>query len=135
IYSILLNPIVWFSHTIFLAGLIFGREIGWIGQTREDHSVPFAVALRNLWPHTLLGGAALATLGLTAPPAVPYALFLAAGPALAVPFAMITAWPRLGHLFVRAGIGRLPEETAPPPALTALALPALAAPVAPAKPA
>ena len=135
IYSILLNPIVWFSHTIFLAGLIFGRDIGWIGQTREDHSVPFAVALRNLWPHTLLGAAALATLALTVPAAVPYALFLAAGPALAVPFAMITAWPRLGQFFVRLGVGRLPEETAPPAALAALALPALAAPVAPAKPA
>ena len=55
VYSILLCPIVWFGHTIFLTGLMFGREIGWIGQTRDDHAVPFALALRNLWPHTLLG--------------------------------------------------------------------------------
>ena len=92
-YSILLCPIVWFGHTIFLAGLLFGREIGWIGQTRDDHAVPLALALRNLWPHTLLGCAALGLAGDHAAGAIPYALFLAAGPALAVPFAMITAWP------------------------------------------
>ena len=55
IYSILLCPILWFGHTIFLTGLLFGREIGWIGQTRDDHAVPFTLALHNLWPHTLLG--------------------------------------------------------------------------------
>ena len=33
-------PIMWFGHTIFLIGLLFGREIGWIGQTRDDHAVP-----------------------------------------------------------------------------------------------
>ena len=34
-------------------------------------------------------------------------------------------WPRLGTALARIGIGRLPEETAPPRALAALALPAL----------
>ena len=44
VYAILLCPILWFGHTIFLAGLLFGREIGWIGQTRDDHAVPFTLA-------------------------------------------------------------------------------------------
>jgi membrane glycosyltransferase len=125
VYSILLCPILWFGHTIFLTGLLSGREIGWIGQTRDDHAVPFGLALRNLWPHTLLGCAALGTLALTQPAAIPYALFLAGGPALAIPFAMMSAWPGAGSLFARVGIGRLPEETAPPAALDALALPAI----------
>ena len=107
VYSILLCPILWFGHTIFLAGLLFGREIGWIGQTRDDHAVPFTLALRNLWPHTLLGCAALGLLAITQPAAIPYALFLAAGPALAIPFAMITAWPPFGSFAARVGIGRL----------------------------
>jgi hypothetical protein len=38
---------------------------------------------------------------------------------------MTTAWPWVGNLFVRAGVGRLPEETAPPAVLRALALPAI----------
>jgi membrane glycosyltransferase len=78
-----------------------------------------------LWPHTLLGVAALAALAATRPAAIPYEAFLAAGLALSIPFAMVTAWPRFGAFCVRAGIGRLPEETAPPAALRALALPAV----------
>ncbi len=125
IYSIVLCPILWCGHTIFLSGLLFGREIGWIGQTRDDHAVPFTLALHNLWPHTLLGCAALGLLAATQPEAIPYALFLAGGPALAVPFAMMTAWPLLGSLAARVGVGRLPEETTRPAALLALALPAI----------
>jgi len=125
IYSILLCPILWFGHTMFLTGLLLGREIGWIGQIRDDHAVPSALALRNLWPHTLLGCAVLAALATTHPGAIPYALFLAAGPALAVPFAVLTASPAIGRSCARIGIGRLPEETAPPAALDALALPAV----------
>jgi membrane glycosyltransferase len=131
VYSILLCPILWVGHTIFLAGLLFGREIGWIGQTRDDHAVPFTLALHNLWPHTLLGCAALGLLAITQPAAIPYALFLAGGPALAVPFAMMTAWPPIGSFAARIGIGRLPEETSRPAILLALELPAieLAAPM------
>jgi membrane glycosyltransferase len=39
---------------------------------------------------------------------------------------VITALPRVGRLLARIGIGRLPEETAPPAALSKLALPAIA---------
>jgi membrane glycosyltransferase len=124
-YSILLCPILWFGHTIFLSGLLFGHEIGWIGQTREDHAVPFTLALHNLWPHTVLGCTALALLATTQPAAIPYALFLAGGPALAIPFAVMTAWPWLGSLCTRIGISRLPEETERPTALLALELPAI----------
>jgi len=125
VYSILLCPILWFGHTIFLTGLLFGREIGWIGQTRDDHAVPFTLALHNLWPHTLLGCAVLGLLTVTQPTGIPYALLLAAGPALAIPFAMVTAWPLLGSFAARVGIGRLPEETERPAVLLALALPAI----------
>jgi membrane glycosyltransferase len=125
VYSILLVPVLWFGHTIFLIGLLLGHEIGWIGQTRDDHTVPLSLAFRTLWPHTLLGVAALAALAATWPAAIPYEAFLAAGLALSIPFAMVTAWPRVGAFCVRTGIGRLPEETAPPAALRALALPAV----------
>ena len=125
LYSILLCPIMWFGHTIFLCGLLFGREIGWIGQTRDDHAVPFTLALRNLWPYTLLGWGVIVLLAMTHPAAIPYALFLAAGPALAIPFAVITALPSVGRKMVRLGIGRLPEETTPPTALSTLAVPAI----------
>jgi membrane glycosyltransferase len=124
VFSTLLCPILWFGHTVFLAGLLLGREIGWTGQTRDDHAVPLLLALRILWPHTLFGCAALGLLAMTQPSAIPYALLLAGGPALAIPFAMLTAWPWLGRLAARIGIGRLPEETTRPAMLLGLALPA-----------
>jgi membrane glycosyltransferase len=80
-----------------------------------------------LWPHTALGIAPLAILALTHPDAIPYVLLLAGGPALSIPLAVFTAVPAVGTALARIGIGRLPEETAPPVALTALALPAVAA--------
>ena len=125
VFSILLCPILWVGHTIFMTGLLFGRAIGWIGQTRDDHAVPFTLALRNLWPHTAIGCAALLVLTMTHPAAIPYALFVAGGPALAIPFAMMTAWPAFGSLAARIGIGRLPEEVVRPAALLALGLPAI----------
>jgi membrane glycosyltransferase len=126
-FFILLSPIMWTCHTLFLVGLPFGRVIGWIGQVRDDHTVPWALAFQQLWPHTALGLGCLAILALTHPVALPYGCLIAGGPALAVPFAVLTARPSLGLLLARIGIGRLPEETAPPRALSALALPAVAA--------
>ena len=123
IYSVLLCPILWISHTIFLVGLLFNKEIGWIGQVRDDHAVSFRSALSTLWPQTLLGWISIGLVSATQPAALPYVLFLAAGPAMAIPFAMLTSWPALGKAAARIGIGRLPEETAAPKELLLLSLP------------
>ena len=126
--SFLLTPIMWFGHTLFFAGLPFGRVIGWIGQVRDDHTVPWSVAFRQLWPHTTLGLACLALLAATHPVAAIYAFVLVAGGlAVSIPFAVVTAMPGVGRALARIGIGRLPEESAPPKALAALSLPAVAA--------
>jgi membrane glycosyltransferase len=126
-FFLLLSPIMWVGHTLFLGGLMFGRTIGWIGQTRDDHAVPLSLAIHNLWPQALLGISTVGVLAFTAPSAIPYALFIAGGPLLAIPRAVVTALPAAGRLLLRLGIGRLPEETAPPPPLRALALPAVEA--------
>ena len=47
VFFILLSPIMWVCHTLFLAGLPFGRVIGWIGQVRDDHAVPLSLASGN----------------------------------------------------------------------------------------
>jgi membrane glycosyltransferase len=127
IFSLLLAPIMWFGHTLFLARLPFSdRSIGWAAQVRDDHAVPLGLACRALWPYTLVGVGAIAVLALTHPAAIPYALPLAAGLALSIPLAVVTASRAFSDALMRAGIGRLPEETAVPVALDALALPAIA---------
>lgn len=127
LFFILLSAIMWVGHTILMARLPFGGGTGWAGQIRDDHHVPFAHAARMFWPHTLLGIGVFAILGMTHPGAIPYALFLAGGPALSIPLAMVSSLPSLGTILTRLGIGRLPEETAPPAVLADLSLPALAA--------
>jgi membrane glycosyltransferase len=124
-FFLLLAPIMWGAHTAFLVRLLFGRSVGWGAQARDDHKVPFALALRHLWPQTLLGLSTVIGLALTVPSAIPYALFIAGGPLLSIPLAVITASPAVGRMLVGIGLGRLPEETAPPPEITTLALPAI----------
>jgi membrane glycosyltransferase len=123
----MLSPIMWLGHTMFLTGLVLGRRIGWGGQARDDHSVPWGDAARTLWPHTLLGWSCILLLAFTVPAAIPYALFIAGGPALSIPLAVVTSWPGVGRALMRAGIGALPEENAPPAPLRKLALPAVEA--------
>ncbi len=125
-FYLLLAPVMWLAHTIFLARLLLDREPAWGGQQRDEHAVPLSLAIRRLWPQVLLGWTAIAIVGLTHPAALPSVLVLAGGLALTVPFAVITSWPGFGRLLMRLGLGRLPEEIAPPPILRAVALPALA---------
>jgi membrane glycosyltransferase len=127
IFTLMLLPIMWFGHTMFLIRLLTGRKVGWTAQARDDHKVPWAIAARQLWPQTVLGWAALLLLGATVPTAIPYALFVAGGLAFSIPLAIATTMPEAGPAMVRIGLCQLPEETAPPPELTALALPAIEA--------
>jgi membrane glycosyltransferase len=122
VFSLLLAPIMWFGHTLFLARLPFSRKVAWAAQMRDDHVVPLGLACRALWPHTLVGVGAILILAPTHPAVIPYALPLAAGLALSIPLAVITARPSVGAALMRLGIGRLPEETAAPAALDAPAL-------------
>jgi len=125
VFILLLVPIGWASHTLFLGRLLLGRTMAWSAQARDDHVVPWQLAVRRLWPQTMMGLAPILLLAATAPAAIPYALFIAAGPLLSIPLAVATASPALGRALIAAGIDRLPEETAPPPVLVALELPAI----------
>jgi membrane glycosyltransferase len=126
LFVMLLQPVMWFSHTMFLVRLLIGRTVGWSVQVREDHKVPIAHALDQFWPQTLAGAAVVALLAFTVPSAIPYALLMAGGLLLSAPLAVVTALPQVGHAMVRIGLARLPEETAPPPELHAAAIPAIA---------
>ena len=114
VFFLMLSPIMWVGHTVFLGGLLFGRTIGWNGQTRDDHTVPLSLAFLNLWPQTVVGLGCIGVLAVTTPEAIPYALFVAGGPLFAVPLAVLTALPASGRALARIGIARLPEETFAP---------------------
>jgi len=90
------------------------------------HTVPFGDAMRNLWPHTLLGLASVGILLFRNAAAIPIMLLIAGGPLLAVPFAVVTARRAVGKFLMRFGLCALPEENAPPKILRDLDEPAIA---------
>ena len=94
LFFILLCPIQWCSHTMFLAGLALGRTVGWSAQVRHAHAVSLADAIARLWPQTVIGWASIGALAGRNPTALPVALLIAGGLALAVPMAVVTAAPR-----------------------------------------
>jgi len=124
VFFLLLSPIMWCAHTIFLVALVLGRGVSWGGQARDGHTVPVPLAVARLWPQTVLGWGVIAALALWAPAAIPCALLIAGGLALAVPLCVVTARRAAGLAAVRSGIGRLPEETGASP-LDALGLEAV----------
>ena len=126
IFVVLVAPIMWVSHTLFLARLLLGRTIEWGAQARDDHKVPWSLAARSFWPQTVIGLVPLLVLAVAAPSAIPYAFLIAGGPLLSIPLAVVTAAPALGRALIALGLDRLPEETLPPPELRALDLPAIA---------
>mgnify|MGYP000440953628 CR=1 FL=1 len=122
IFSILMTPITWLNHAMFMCGLLFGKKSGWTGQTREDHSVPFSIAIRQFWPHTLLGIFLISALALTHPECVTIAVILLGGLTLSIPLAVMTSWPSFGRLLLRVGLFDIPEEITRPDALLQLDL-------------
>jgi membrane glycosyltransferase len=118
-FWLMLSPIMWVCHTMSFFGLPFGKVIGWGAQLRDDHAIAWSTAVAKLWPQTLLGASGLAAVALSHPWALPYVFILIAGGlVLAVPLCVFTSWPSVGLALQRIGIGRLPEETDPPAALS-----------------
>ena len=114
VFGMLLAPVVALRVTIFLAGLAFGRKMAWGGQNRDAYALSWGEAARGLWPQTLfglsLGGAILSLYGWGT---LAWAAPMVAGMGLAIPFAVLTADPRLGRLARRAGLCAVPEDIAP----------------------
>jgi len=126
IFSMLMAPIMAIAHSIFIAGLCFGRAVVWGAQRRVLHWVSPLTALRRFWPQTLLGMAAIAWFAShSANGALLFSPFFV-GALLAAPIAVVTSLPALGLLLARVGLWRIPDEVDPHPLVHALHLPAIA---------
>jgi membrane glycosyltransferase len=125
IFSLLMTPIAWFNHTVFILGLAFGKKGGWSAQTRDDHSISIMEALYQFWPHTLLGIALTGMLYFTHPEALLYGMLFFGGLLLAIPLTVVTSQPWLGRFMIRRQLLSLPEEITPPAELLHLQLNAL----------
>ncbi len=122
VFSMLLAPVLSLTHTVFMAGLLLGRQVRWDPQRRDGHAVPLGQALRGLWPHMATGLALVAALAAWAPSVLPWAAPVLVGLLLAAPFTWLTSRVAAGRVLARLGLCRIPEEHAPPPEVAMLGL-------------
>lgn len=127
VFFTLLAPVMAIAHTVFMAGLPFGRAVVWGPQRRFGHRVSARDALRRLWPQTLLGLAAFLWLAASLGSAAAWLSPFFVGSLLAVPLAVLSASPALGLALAQVGLWRIPEETEPTELIRSLGAPALAA--------
>lgn len=114
VFSFLQGAVSTIRTTIFMIGLAFGRSVVWGGQSRDAYGISWRTASENLWPQTLFGVVVCGSLLLIAPAVFWWSLPLTAGYLLAIPFAVVTASPRLGLVFKKLGLCGIPEDFAPP---------------------
>jgi membrane glycosyltransferase len=125
VFSLLMTPIAWFNHTIFILSLALGKKGGWSAQTRDDHSISILQALHQFWPHTMIGLLLAGVLYFSHPETLPYGILFFGGLLFAIPLAVITSKPWLGRFMIRRRLLSLPEEIMPPAELLPLQLSAL----------
>jgi len=113
-FSYLLGAVTTLRTSVFMIGLLFGRSVKWSGQVRDVAMLSWRATMRRLWWHGLFGIAVATALALTRPVVLLWALPLIAGYLIAIPFAMLTAAPCVGALYVRTGLNGIPEDFDPP---------------------
>jgi membrane glycosyltransferase len=123
IFTFLLLPISIFNQTLFMGGLLLGRNMGWEAQQRDGYRVPWTDAARSLWPATLFGLLVLLFLAFTAPAAIPWFLPFVGGLVLSIPFAVFTSLPEVGAAAVHWRLCAIPEEFETPAEISALLAP------------
>jgi membrane glycosyltransferase len=110
VFWLLTAPVVAVAVTAFLFGLPFGRRVGWTAQQRDVQRIDWHVALRGLWPQTLLGLVLGAVVWTRMPGALWFWSPILAGLIGSIPLAWVTAHPAVGRWMVRWGLCRVPEE-------------------------
>ncbi|MEJ8848047.1 glucans biosynthesis glucosyltransferase MdoH [Variovorax rhizosphaerae] len=134
-FWLLTAPVVAVAVTLFLLGLPFGRRVGWAAQQRDVQRIDWRVALRGLWPQTLLGLVLAGLVFLRTPGAIWVWSPVLAGLIGSIPFAWLSAHEVVGRWLVRWGLCRIPEEAPKATGLASHALPVHAPVVAPVVPA
>lgn len=114
VFSLLLDPISLFSKTLAMARLGLGAGQGWTPQNRADRRVTWRESTRLLWPHTLFGALMLSGYAAGSWVAALWALPLAGGLLIAVPFCVLASSERVSRILQQRGIAAIPEELRDP---------------------
>ena len=113
VFTLLFVPVAMVGGAWFMLKLLFGRRSTWAPQRRADYRLSWAQAARALWPQTAVGFALAIVLAVAAPMALPWFMPFLGGLVLAIPFAVLTASPRLAAWMERQRLCAMPEEIVP----------------------
>jgi membrane glycosyltransferase len=110
LFTTLMEPARLMAQSLFLLALPFGLRVGWAPQNRADRGVAWSDAARQFWAPTLAGlvlGLAFAQVSVLA---LLLALPVLASLLVAIPFAVLTADPRLSAWLREQQVCAMPEE-------------------------
>lgn len=110
LFMLLLDPILIVSKTLATLRLTLGARPGWLPQNRSDRGVGWREAATLCWPQTLLGVAVFTAFGFAGWTSVVWAVPLAGGLVVSVPFCWLTAHPAFGAWLRDRSIAATPEE-------------------------
>ena len=127
LHSILMAPILMLFYTRFVLATFSGRAVRWGRQIRSGAEGPgWSVWIVTHGSNFLFTLAAMATVLWLSPSMVLWLMPILVGPLLAVPLSRITASAKLGRKAKSKKWFLIPEESAPPDELAALAEPVAA---------
>lgn len=108
--SLIIGSATTLSVSLLLFDMISGHSLGWGEQTRDVRALTWRAAARALRPQLAFGALVFALGAALAPQLLLWSLPLTLGYPAAVPFAVLTASPRVGAWLARAGYCGIPEE-------------------------
>ena len=114
IFTLLLDAMSVVSKTVTTMRLLLGMRAAWLPQNRSGRGVSWGEAARLLWPHTALGVGVFAAFASAGWGTVLWAIPLAGGLVLAIPFCVLTAHPGFGAWLRRHRVAAIPEELGGP---------------------
>lgn len=112
-FSILISPVLWFSQTIALTGLLFGKRATWAAQNRDDASLSWSIATQVFGLHTAFGLLLAAPLAFTHPQALPLLALFMGGLWVVIPLSVLSAKPSVGEFLCRRAWLAVPDEVQP----------------------
>ncbi len=113
LFSIVISPVLWFSQTLAVLGLVLGKRATWAAQNRDDAALGWATATRVFGMHTAFGLLLALPLALTHPQALPLLALFVGGLWVVIPLSVLSAKPSVGEFLSRRGWLAVPDEVQP----------------------
>lgn len=117
LFALLTAPVMMVFHSVFVIGVLAGRNVRWGAQVREGRRISWREAIRHGFGMTLIGVLWTLPVAWYSPGFLLWLLPVLSGLLLAVPLIRWTSSPALGRWSRRRGLWLCPEECRPTPVL------------------